>query len=81
MDRTEFFKLAQQVAIYTNKCKDLSKPLLENCLVIYKNVIYYPQGVYVGYDESGNVENIARLHDLRANAITDCRLENVKKYV
>ena len=51
MDRTEFFKIAQKVAVYTNRCRNLSKPLLEDCIVVYNGIKYYPQYVQVGYDE------------------------------
>lgn len=78
MDRTEFFKMAQKVAVYTNRCRNLSKPLLEDCIVEYKGIKYYPQYVQVGYDEFGKVINIAILHDLRANSIMNADLRNVK---
>lgn len=80
MDRTEFFKMAQKVAVYTNRCRNLSKPLLENCIVVCDDIKYYPQYVQVGYDEYGKVINIAILHDLKANSITNANLEKVTKY-
>ena len=80
MDRTEFFRMAQKVAVYTNRCRNLSKPLLEDCIVVHNGIKYYPQYVQVGYDEFGKVVNIAVLHDLYANSITDTELERVQKY-
>ena len=80
MDRTEFFKMAQKVAVHTNRCRDLSKPLLDDCIVVYEGIKYYPQYDKVGYDEKGRVLNIAILHDLYANSITDADLEKVIKY-
>ena len=80
MDRTEFFKMAQKVAVYTNRCRNLSKPLLEDCIVVLDGIKYYPQYVQVGYDEFGKVINIAILHDLYANSITDADLGKVTKY-
>lgn len=80
MDRTEFFKMAQKVAVHTNRCRDLSKPLLDDCIVVYEGIKYYPQYDKVGYDEFGKVVNIAILHDLYANSITDADLEKVIKY-
>ena len=80
MDRTEFFKMAQKVAVYTNRCRNLSKPLLYDCIVVLDGIKYYPQYVQVGYDEYGKVINIAILHDLYANSITDADLEKVVKY-
>lgn len=80
MDRTEFFKMAQKVAVHTNRCKNLSKPLLKDCIVVYEGIKYYPQYVKVGYDEFGKVINIAILHDLYANSITNADLEKVTKY-
>lgn len=80
MDITEFFKMAQKVAVYTNRCRNLSKPLLEDCIVVLDGIKYYPQYVQVGYDEFGKVINLAILHDLKANAIIECNLERVEKY-
>lgn len=80
MDRTEFFKMAQKVAVYTNRCRNLSKPLLEDCIVVHNGIKYYPQYVQVGYDEFGRVVNTAILHDLKANSIMNANLERVIKY-
>lgn len=80
MDRTEFFKMAQKVAVHTNRCRDLSKPLLDDCIVVYEGIKYYPQYDKVGYDEKGRVLNIAILHDLRADSTVKCDLEKVTKY-
>lgn len=80
MDRTEFFGMAQKVTVYTNECRNLSKPILDDCVVVYDNIKYYPQYVKVGYNNQGKVKNIAVLHDLKANAIIECNLERVEKY-
>lgn len=80
MDRTQFFKMAQKVAVYTNRCNNLSKPLLDDCIVVFNGIKYYPQYDKVGYDEKGEVLNIAILHDLRANSTVECDLEKVTKY-
>lgn len=80
MDRTRFFEMAQKVSRYTNRCRDLTKPLLEDCIVFYKDIKYYPQYVKVGYDEKGKVLNIAILHDLKTNSTIECELEKVVEY-
>ena len=80
MDRTDFFKMAQKVAVYTNRCRNLSKPLLEDCIVVHDGIQYYPQYDKVGYDEFGKVVNIAILHDLYANSTTEANLERVENY-
>ena len=80
MGRKEFFELAQKATVYTKQFRDLSKPLLTDCIVISGDIKYYPQYVKVGYDEQGKVENVAILHDLKANAIIECKLERVEKY-
>ena len=80
MDRTEFFKMAQKVAVYTNRCRNLSKPLLEDCIVVLDGIKYYPQYDKVGYDEYGKVINMAILHDLYANSTTEADFERVSKY-
>ena len=72
--------MAQKVAVYTNRCRDLSKPLLDDCIVVCDGFKYYPQYVKVGYDEFGKAVNIAILHDLYANSTTEADLEAVIKY-
>ena len=77
MDRTEFFRMAQKVAVYTNRCENLSKPLLEDCIVVHNGIKYYPQYVQVGYDELGRVINIAILHDLKAHSVLEVGLDKI----
>lgn len=79
VDRTEFFKMAQKVAVHTNRCRDLSKPLLDDCIVVNDGIKYYPQFVEIGYDEKGRVLNIAILHDLKSNSIQYSNLENIRR--
>ena len=80
MERKKFFELAQRATVYTKQFRDLSKPLLTDCIVISGDIKYYPQAIEVGYDKDGNVQNIAILHDLKANSTTYGRLERVVKY-
>ena len=80
MERKEFFELAQKATVYTNQFRDLSKPLLTDCIVTSGDIKYYPQAIEVGYDKNGNVQNTAILHDLKANSTTYVRLERVVKY-
>lgn len=80
MERKEFFELAQRATVYTKQFRDLSKPLLTDCIVICGDIKYYPQAIEVGYDKDGSVQNIAILHDLKANSTTHVKLERVAKY-
>ena len=80
MGRKEFFELAQKATVYTKQFRDLSKPLLTDCIVISGDIKYYPQAIEVGYDKNGNVQNAAILHDLKANSTTYVKLERVVKY-
>ena len=80
MERKEFFELAQRATVYTKQFRDLSKPLLPDCIVICGDIKYYPQAIEVGYDKNGNVQNTAILHDLKANSIMNVNLERVTKY-
>lgn len=71
--------MAQKVAVHTNRCRDLSKPLLDDCIVVNDGIKYYPQFVEIGYDEKGRVLNIAILHDLKSNSIQYSNLENIRR--
>ena len=80
MKRKEFFELAQRATVYTKQFRDLSKPLLIDCIVTSGDIKYYPQAIEVGYDKDGNVQNTAILHDLKANSTTYVKLERIAKY-
>ena len=80
MDRTEFFNMAQKSTVYTKGFKDLTKPVDETLLVVFKDINYYPKSIEVGYDKYGKVKNTAILHDLKANALVYADLERVVKY-
>lgn len=80
MDRTQFFNMAQKATVYTNGFKDLSNPVDETLLVVFKDIKYYPKSIEVGYDKTGKVKNTAILHDLKVNALVYADLERVSKY-
>ena len=78
MDRTQFFQLAQKVAIYTNGFANTNKPILKECVVEVGGISYYPVSIEVGFDANGNTKNTSILRDLKANSVTKADLQKVK---
>lgn len=74
MDRTEYLKLCQQVSMFTATHRQI--PL--EMLVKHAEIVYYPYGYKMIFNK-GIAQNIAVLHDLRANTIMEADLERIKK--
>ena len=79
MNGTEFLKFAQKSTVYTNKFKNLKKPLLEECVIEHEGVKYYPMAVSVQFTETGETENVAKLHDVKGNCVVWVDLNELKK--
>ena len=46
--------------------------------VSYSGARYYPSGYELRYNKKGRAVHVAILHDLKANCIVRCPLENVE---
>lgn len=69
MDRTEYLNLCKKVSV-------LQPRVSEECLVEYNGVIYYPQAYQLSFDKGESIHT-AILHDISANSIVNCSLDNV----
>ena len=81
MKRNEFFSIAQMATIYTKGFKNLDSPAKNNLLVMANDVAFYPMSVEIGYNENGEVVDIAKLRDTKTNSVISIQLERVEKYV
>lgn len=81
MKRSEFFSIAQMAAIYTKGFKNLDCPAKNNLLVMVNGIAFYPMSIEIGYNENGEVVDLAKLHDTKTNSVISIQLERVEKYV
>lgn len=60
---------------------DLRINLPNDYKVMFRGITYYPQSYEMSFDVDGNPINLAVLHDLKANSIVRCLLEQVNPLV
>ncbi|MFI3206723.1 MAG: hypothetical protein R3Y33_05705 [Clostridia bacterium] len=77
MDRTQFLYLAQKVSTLKDGVQGIKINIPKNMQVIYNKIFYYPLGYEMKF-KNGDVLHNAILHDLKANSVIHCPLENVK---
>lgn len=80
MDKTEFLKICQQVAILPKGKKIQKQGLKKEHIVLYNGVKYYPVGRTCYFDCKGNMVYIAILHDIYANSIVNCDMSEVMPF-
>lgn len=73
MERKKFIDMMQQ-AIYHAGLGSVPDSLT----VELDGIRYYPCGYVLTFDKQGNTRHLARLHDLKANSVTECELDKVK---
>ena len=71
MDRTEFLNLCKKVSV-------LLPHIPDDCLVQYEGVTYYPQAYQLAFIK-GTTVHTAILHDINAQSVMYCPLDNVEK--
>ena len=79
MDRTEFLQMAQKVSVLKSGICGIKENVPDELKVIYNGIAYYPVSYELSFDDKGNVRHTAILHDLKANSLLYCRLEDVKE--
>ena len=79
MQRTEYLELCQKVSVLPERICGIKDKVPVELLVIYKGITYYPEKYTLSFDK-GQPIHTAILHDLYANAITEAKLERVKRY-
>ena len=79
MNRDEYLKMCQKVSILKNGICGIKENVPNELKVIYNDIAYYPVAYILSFD-NGKPTHIAILHDLKANATTEAKLERVKEY-
>lgn len=79
MERTEYLELCQKVSVLPDRICGIKDKVPVELLVIYNDITYYPEKYTLSFDK-GQPIHTAILHDLYANAITESKLERVKRY-
>ena len=77
MERTNFLQICQKVSVLKSGIFGIKENVPDDLKVIYNGIVYYPVAYVLTFDEKGNLQHDVILHDLRANAITQGKLERV----
>ena len=80
MDRKDFIELCRECAILEKGVCGIPYQVPQNLIVKCQGIPYYPVGYYLDYDDDGVPRHTAYLHDLDANSITKCKLNDVEGY-
>lgn len=79
MNRDEYLKMCQKVSVLSERICGIKDKVPIDLLVVYNDITYYPEKYTLSFDK-GQPIHTAILHDLYANAITQAKLERVRKY-
>lgn len=79
MERIEFLKFCQKCA-RLNEFGQIKQNVPDELKVTANGIVYYPLAYELKFDKQENPVHTAVLHDLKANSVTYCPLEGVKKY-
>lgn len=79
MDKKKYLEMCQRVAVIPAGVLGL-RDVPPELWVIYGGIKYYPIERVATFDQEGNLVIRARLHDLKANSVTECPLEKVEEY-
>lgn len=79
MERNKYLELCKSVALLQAESNGTKRNVPDCLKVKCWGVPYYPIGYYLDYDDDGAVRHIAYLHDLQANSVTKCNLNDVTK--
>ena len=78
MDRKLYIELCQKVSVLKDGILGIKENVPDELKVIHNGIVYYPVAYVLTFDEKGNPQHDVILHDLRANSITQGKLERVK---
>lgn len=78
MDRKVFLWKCQKCAILPGGVQGTRKDVPDELQVFYNGSRYYPSSYELRYNEKGRAVHVAVLHDIKANCIVRCPLENVE---
>lgn len=81
MERTEYLQMCQKCSVITKGIGSIIQNFPAELIVEYDEIQYYPYAYKLSFDAQGKPQHIAVLHSLVANAITNAKLEKVKKVV
>lgn len=81
MERKLYLELCQKVSALKSGICGVKENVPDELKVAHNNIAYYPVAYKLSFDNKGGVLHTAILRDLKANSITECKLEKVEKYV
>ena len=80
MEREEYLRLCQNCATIEKRIGGVINNLPKELIVSYSEMSYYPVKYELSFDNNGNPQHTAILHDLYTNSLTYADLRKVVKY-
>lgn len=78
MERNKYLELCKSCAMLSREVNGTKQTIPSQLIVTCDGLPYYPIGYYLDYDSTGTPRHTAYLHDLDANSITKCKLNDVE---
>jgi hypothetical protein len=78
MERAKYLELCKSTAMLPSEACGTKRNVPDRLKVMCSSIPYYPIAYELRYARDGTVQHIAILHDLQANSITKCKLNDVE---
>ena len=80
MERNKYLELCKSAAMLPGEACGTKRNVPDCLKVSCSGIPYYCVGYYLDYDDDGTPRHTAYLHDLDANSITKCKLNDVEGF-
>lgn len=80
MERNKYLELCKSTALLQAESCGVKRNVPDRLRVKCQGIPYYPIAYELRYARDGTVQHIAILHDLQANSVTRCNLNDVEGF-
>lgn len=79
MKRAEYLERCQKCGMWTEiGAGGILKNLPDDCIIVYKDNLYYPMRYMLGFDKHGNPVHSVIIHDIESKGCVIARLNDVR---
>ena len=79
MERKRYLELCQKVAVLPSGILGIKENIPDELKVVCDGIVYYPWRRVAGFDNKGNLQLYAILHDLKTHSTMEVPLKFVKE--
>ena len=80
MERKQYLNLCRECAALRSGLYGTKINVPDGLKVVHAGIAYYPEAYVLSFNDNGNPEHTAVLHDLKANAIVYADLQGVAAF-